>query len=188
MTVSSEEDSGPGTLRAALESGDRRATEREASRLVAAIVAMLEVEPVRIRVLATRPRSATSELHGLYSFEEGETAQIQVWMKTAAHKRIVAFRTFLRTLIHELCHHLDYNLYDLEDSFHTEGFFRRESSIVRQLLPKTPRRSSPKRDATQAASTGDARHATSAKTAAKRASGRRGRTRQAAQMDLPFAE
>jgi hypothetical protein len=29
-------------------------------------------------------------------------------MRTAAHKRVVAFRTFLRTLLHELCHHLDY--------------------------------------------------------------------------------
>jgi hypothetical protein len=47
----------------------------------------------------------------------------------------VAFRTFLRTLLHELCHHLDYRLYRLPDSFHTEGFYKRESSLFHQLVP-----------------------------------------------------
>ena len=42
--------------------------------------------------------------------------------------QVVAFRTFLRTLIHELCHHLDYELFLLEETFHTEGFYKRESS------------------------------------------------------------
>jgi hypothetical protein len=55
-------------------------------------------------------------------------------MRTAAHKRVVAFRTFLRTLLHELCHHLDYDLLALPDSFHTEGFFKRESSLFKQLV------------------------------------------------------
>jgi hypothetical protein len=57
-------------------------------------------------------------------------------MKTAAHARVVRFRAFLRTLLHEVVHHLDVTLLGLDDSFHTEGFFRRESSLVRQLLPK----------------------------------------------------
>jgi hypothetical protein len=47
----------------------------------------------------------------------------------------VAFRTFLRTLLHEIVHHLDYELLKLADSFHTEGFFRRESSLFRQIVP-----------------------------------------------------
>ncbi|MEK7221411.1 MAG: hypothetical protein AAB253_09470 [candidate division NC10 bacterium] len=33
-----------------------------------------------------------------------------------------------------MCHHLDYELLDLADSFHTEGFYKRESSLLRQLL------------------------------------------------------
>ncbi len=50
-----------------------------------------------------------------------------------------AFRTFLRTLLHEICHHLDYELLKLDDSFHTEGFFKRESSLFNQLVaPKEP--------------------------------------------------
>ena len=59
-----------------------------------------------------------------------------VWMRTAAYERPVAHRTFVRTLSHELGHHLDYELLGLEDSFHTKGFFQRESSLVRTLLPK----------------------------------------------------
>jgi hypothetical protein len=42
---------------------------------------------------------------------------------------VVAFRTFLRTLLHEVCHHLDYTYLRLPDSFHTQGFFQRESSL-----------------------------------------------------------
>jgi hypothetical protein len=56
-------------------------------------------------------------------------------MRTAQRHQVVRFRTFLRTLLHELCHHLDYELLELPDSFHTDGFYRRESSLLRQLLP-----------------------------------------------------
>jgi len=30
---------------------------------------------------------------------------------------------------------LDYQRFRLDDSFHTEGFYRRESSLLRQLYP-----------------------------------------------------
>jgi len=55
-------------------------------------------------------------------------------MRTAKRQQVVAFKTYLRTLIHELCHHLDYEYYRLEDSLHTQGFFRRESNIMKQLI------------------------------------------------------
>jgi hypothetical protein len=55
-------------------------------------------------------------------------------MRTAQRRQVVKFRTFLRTLLHELCHHLDYELLRLADSFHTEGFYKRESSLLRQIL------------------------------------------------------
>ena len=61
-------------------------------------------------------------------------ARITVWMRTAARKDVVAFKTFLRTLIHELCHHLDYELYKMPETFHTEGFYKRESTLVNALL------------------------------------------------------
>jgi hypothetical protein len=56
-------------------------------------------------------------------------------MRTAKKKRVVAFKTFLRTLLHELGHHLDFTLLELPESYHTEGFFKRESSLFHQLHP-----------------------------------------------------
>ena len=90
---------------------------------------------MRLRVLAVRPASDWGELHGSYERAEGRRwATVTVWMRTAKRRRVVAFRTFLRTLLHELCHHLDYELLGLEDSFHTEGFYKRESSLFNQLI------------------------------------------------------
>jgi hypothetical protein len=54
-------------------------------------------------------------------------------MLTAKRGQIVAFKTFLRTLLHEICHHLDYALLRLRDSLHTQGFYQRESSLFREL-------------------------------------------------------
>ncbi len=61
-------------------------------------------------------------------------------MRPAKRGQVVAFKTLLRTQIHEICHHLDYELHGLDNTFHTEGYFRRESSILRQLvdLPAVP--------------------------------------------------
>jgi hypothetical protein len=36
--------------------------------------------------------------------------------------------------------HLEYDLLGLADSFHTEGFYQRESSLVRKLLSPVPDR------------------------------------------------
>lgn len=123
-------------MRESLASERRAAVQRSAEQLLAALTRALGVPAVSARVLTVRPSSATSELHGLYVQEANRRAVITVWMRTASHKRTVAFRTFLRTVVHELCHHLDYQLYGLAESFHTEGFFRRESSLMRQLAPK----------------------------------------------------
>ena len=111
--------------------------EKKAAGLLArGILETLGLEPVAVRVLAVRPSSSESELHGLYTREEDAPTRIQLWMRTAHHRRVVAFRTFLRTLLHELGHHLDYELLKLADSFHTEGFFKRESSLFKQLVPE----------------------------------------------------
>lgn len=122
-------------LAAALESGKRPTTGKCAAALCEAIFAQLGVSPVRIRVREVRPSSERGELHGLYTFaHDGKPPEIEVWMRTAAHRRTVKFPTFLRTLAHEVAHHLDLTLFGLENSFHTVGFFRRESSLSRQLL------------------------------------------------------
>src|SRR5262245_34238072 len=113
---------------------DRAAVETAAQQLARGITEMLGVAPVLVQVLPVRPRSSWGELHGLYTEAERGAARIKLWMRKAANKRVVAFKTFLRTLLHEVLHHLDYRYLKLGDSFHTQGFFKRESSLVRQLL------------------------------------------------------
>ena len=71
--------------------------------------------------------------------------KIQLWMRTAKQKRVVAFRTYLRTLLHEVGHHVDYALLRLPDSYHTEGFYKRESSLFYQLVPEAARRAASSR-------------------------------------------
>jgi len=119
----------------ALAADERRRLGTAVSALVAELMRRLGAGPADVEVLARRPSSAQSELHGLYTREADGSARIRVWMRTAANARPVALRTFLRTLLHECCHHLDFELLGLADTFHTQGFFRRESSLVRQLLP-----------------------------------------------------
>lgn len=118
-----------------LAADDRRLTGAAVRALTAALCEQLGAALPIVRVLARRPSSASAELHGLYEREPDAPAVIRVWMRTAAHERPVALRTFVRTLLHELCHHFDFELHGLRDTFHTEGFFRRESSLARQLLP-----------------------------------------------------
>ncbi len=126
-------------LLAALERNDRTAVQRLCTEIVKGITQQLRAPPVRITVLAARPSNNWGELHGLYEPAEGrKRAHITVWMRTAKRRQIVAFRTFLRTVLHELGHHLDYEYFRFHDSFHTEGFYKRESSLFDALTERTP--------------------------------------------------
>ncbi len=125
-------------LRDALDAGKRVRTARAANELMRALCKQLGAPVVRVRVREVRPSWESGELHGLYTFaDEGEVPEIEVWMKTVAHKRVVKFKTFFRTLLHELVHHLDATIYEMKESFHTEGFFARESSLFKQLMAAT---------------------------------------------------
>jgi hypothetical protein len=122
-------------LAAALTAEDRRATERACQRLADAMLRQLALPPVRMSVLAARPSKSWGELHGLYDpTREGVAPTITLWMRTAQKKQVVAFKSFLRTFLHELGHHLDYELLHLAETFHTEGFYKRESSLFKQLV------------------------------------------------------
>lgn len=123
-------------LAAALDGEERAATEAAAQQLVSALAGALRLPPVRVQVLAVRPHARWGELHGLYEAEprSGKAPLITLWMRTAKQRRVVAFRTFLRTLLHEVGHHLDYAGLELGDSFHTEGFYARESHLFHQLV------------------------------------------------------
>ena len=119
----------------ALAQDRRTGVQRAAQQLVDALVAGFAVPPVAVRVLAVRPSDHEGELHGLYEPNEDDPpASISVWMRTAQRRQVVAFRSFLRTVVHEFLHHLDYELFEFPETFHTEGFYKRESSLANALF------------------------------------------------------
>ena len=131
-------------LRAALAAEVQRDVQTRCQQLTDALVAALGVPQVRIVVMARRPSDDYGELHGLYEPEDaGRSARITVWMRTARREQVVAFRSFLRTLAHEWCHHLDYELYRLPETFHTDGFYKRESSLANLLLAQEAQAGAP---------------------------------------------
>lgn len=128
------------SLMGALASGAPSTIERAAQALTDKICGLMGLRGVRIEVRGVRPHNTRGELQGIF-YPRGRSSTpgpplIILWMRTAQRHDVVKPRTFLRTLMHELGHYLDYALLRLDESFHTTGFFRRESFLVKMLLPK----------------------------------------------------
>jgi hypothetical protein len=129
---------GPNTLPlaealiAALEGGSLTGTARAAQDLVTELCRLLGVRSVPIEVKGVRPRNARGELHGIFY---PDAPRIVLWTRTALRHDVVKPKTFLRTLMHELAHYFDYALLRLGNSYHTRGFFKRESFLVRAVFP-----------------------------------------------------
>lgn len=122
-----------------LEAEDREELQRVSNALVRGISKGLRIRRATVRVAEGRPHNDRGELHGLYEpAESGDVPHITVWMRTARKGDVVKPRTFLRTLLHEVVHHIDMELLDLPNSFHTKGFYRRESSLYRVVTEGTP--------------------------------------------------
>jgi hypothetical protein len=122
-------------LDATLASEDRPAVQAASQILFTGLTRAFGIGPCRVEVLAARPHGHWGELQGLYTTDR-RLPRVQLWMRTARQRRVVAFRTFLRTLLHEFGHHIDYRYLRLADSFHTQGFYQRESSLFHQLVPE----------------------------------------------------
>jgi len=89
------------------------------------------VSQPQVRVLAARPvrvyeGGVASELFGDYDLRKKE---IRVWMRTAVRKRVTSVGTFLSTLCHEFCHHLDVQRLGFGDTPHTRGFYARTAVL-----------------------------------------------------------
>ena len=113
--------------------------------LVDALVTGFAVPPVAVRVLAVRPSDHEGELHGLYEPNEDDPpARISVWMRTAQRKQVVAFRSFLRTVVHEFLHHLDYEHFELAGDLPHRGLLQARveprQRAVRGRRDRRPRR------------------------------------------------
>ncbi len=101
------------TLENALATEDHSQVESLSQTIVNHICWQLNVRTVRVRVQGVRPSNRRGELHGLYTQYGGGSDSIQVWMRTAKRGK---------TYLH------------LRESYHTDGFFQRESSLFRTIV------------------------------------------------------
>lgn len=123
-------------LQLALSRGQRGPVRSHCQNICNEVCRQLAIPRIKVKVETRRPSNDSYEMYGYY--EPGQSAEeehaLTLWMYTAKRHQIVAFKTFLRTLLHEICHHIDYYHYHWDESFHTEGFYQRESSLYSQLV------------------------------------------------------
>jgi hypothetical protein len=100
-----------------------------------------KVRKCGIRVLAARPlrvrENCSTELFGDY---HPDTMLIRVWMRTAVRKEVTSFGTFMSTLCHEFCHHLDFQKFGFADSWHTRGFYERAAALYHHARGTAPKK------------------------------------------------
>jgi hypothetical protein len=116
-------------IEAAMQTGSTRAVRDACAEFLRSASDFYRVPDLGVRVLAARPlrgREWVTELFGDYY---PETSLIRLWMRTARTKEITSPGTFLSTLCHEFCHHLDYHLFQFGDSWHTRGFYARTAVL-----------------------------------------------------------
>lgn len=132
------------SIAVSIESAMKRETSGDVRRLCSEFLSVAsefyEVPHCAIRVLAARPlrvrERGTFELFGDY---HPDTRMIRVWMRTAVRKEVTSFGTFVSTLAHEFCHHLDFRKFGFPDSWHTRGFYERAAALY-HYARGTPRK------------------------------------------------
>jgi hypothetical protein len=116
------------------------AVQRACAEFLGFVADFYKVATPSIQVLAARPLrvrdSWATELFGDYN---PQNMVIRVWMRTAVRKEVTSFGTFLSTLCHEFCHHLDFQAFGFADSWHTRGFYERAAALY-HAVRGTPRK------------------------------------------------
>jgi len=129
------------SIESAMKAGTSADVRRACAEFLDATSEFYKVPPCGARVLAARPlrvrESWSTELFGDYA---PETMLIRVWMRTAVRKEITSFGTFLSTLCHEFCHHLDYQKFGFNDSWHTRGFYERTAALYHHARRTPPKK------------------------------------------------
>jgi hypothetical protein len=124
-----------------MQTGSSADVRRPCAEFLEQAAAFYKVPPCSIRVLAARPLKTrehwTTELFGDY---DPSTLGIRLWMRTAVRKEVTSFGTFLSTLCHEFCHHLDFHLFRFEDSWHTRGFYERTAVLYHHARGTPPKK------------------------------------------------
>ena len=111
--------------------GARAEVARACAEFLGLAASFYGVHPPEVRALAARPLRVReggwqTELFGDYSLSD---ARIRIWTRTAVRKQVTSFGTFLSTLCHEFCHHLDCQRFGFSQSPHTRGFYERTALL-----------------------------------------------------------
>lgn len=129
------------SIDAAMKAGNAAGVRTAADAFLRSASDFYRVPMCPLRVLAARPlrvrEHSTSELFGDY---HPDTTAIRVWMRTAVRKEVTSFGTFLSTLCHEFCHHLDFHRFGFGDSWHTRGFYGRAAVLYHHARGTPPKR------------------------------------------------
>ena len=129
------------SIESAMEAGTSADVRRACTELLTATSEFYRTTTCGVRVLAARPLRVreqwATELFGDYN---PETMLIRVWMRTAVRKEVTSFGTFVSTLCHEFCHHLDFQKFGFRDSWHTRGFYERTAALYHHVQGTAPKR------------------------------------------------
>ena len=114
-----------------MKEGTRERVRQACSEFLSAAADFYGVRSPDVRALAARPLRVReggwqTELFGDYTIGDG---LIRIWTRTAVRKEVTSFGTFLSTLCHEFCHHLDCQKFGFTRSPHTRGFYERAAML-----------------------------------------------------------
>jgi hypothetical protein len=129
------------SIESLMENGAPLAVQRACTEFITSAANFYGVPKPAVRALAARPIRVreggwATELFGDYT---PGTSAIRIWTRTAVQKRVTSFGTFLSTLCHEFCHHLDCQRFGFSQSPHTRGFYERTAALYHHARG-TPRK------------------------------------------------
>ena len=131
------------------------ASERETlgQNLLDSICRSLNIPRARLRVSAERQPHKLHEgklAYKLYGVYHCRSATIEIANLTSIRKQVVAGKTFLDTLIHELMHHIDRKFLRIPSTPHSPGFYARIEDLKTKLMRmKSGEQASPQETAWQ---------------------------------------
>jgi hypothetical protein len=127
-------------LEAAMVDENKREMEAACNAIAVYIAESFHVSPPKVRVLGVRPlTSVGNDVEELFGDFDFKTKKIRLWMRTAVLEKVTSYGTFLSTLCHEICHHLDVVQFDFPNTFHTRGFYER-AGLLYHHVRGTPKR------------------------------------------------
>ena len=100
---------------------------------VSGVTSVRRLPIARARPIALQLYSRTGRPVGFYNPRSQIYSAIYPELATS-------FGTFLRTLCHEFCHHLDFQRFRFPDSWHTRGFYERTATLYHYARDTAPKR------------------------------------------------